>query len=140
MKTCTRCKEEKSFNEYLIDKRRLGKPSMYQQPCKKCRTQVKSLKHKIEFSNNDLSDNIVKKYIIRRNHLLEKDITKDLINLVRLNILLKRELKREDKLSVVSGKIMICNACNSCTKLPDKLLLSELNEILSNFEKIHELC
>lgn len=100
-RVCNVCKEEKELNieNFFFDKRRLhqGIGSAFRKECRKC----KNKKHQISYRDNH-TKNITDKYIIKTIRRFNKNLSfediknnKELIELYRLNIQLKREIRND---------------------------------------------
>jgi hypothetical protein len=142
MKVCNRCKLEKELNKYWTDSRRKDTDFYHQQPCIDCRNEQRKIKRKIDFSNNYISSGKISYNSIRRYCTgLKKDyITDDLIDFVRQNIFLKRELNKKKEKLLYEKEKLFCRNCNSIVFLPKESTIFNIEKIIFDFKKIHEKC
>ena len=91
MKVCSKCKVEKDESEFGKDK---GKKNGIRSECKECRKEYRKSEKFKESKLN--SNNVVKKYLGLKN-IPTNQIPPELIELKRLQLKIKRELKQGAK-------------------------------------------
>ena len=130
---CTKCKEIKPLSEYWFDNRR----DKHQTPCKDCRNLYKRMRRREMYINGRFSKNDINK------SLRLKGLPNDIIEVVKANILLNREIDKLKEVQVTGNEeaiIIYCPLCGDNEVLKSPVKVNHLNEIGELFNKRHYEC
>ena len=135
MKTiqCTKCKDHKTLDNYWYDKRR----NKHQTPCKECRNMYKRMRRREMYINGRFSKNDINK------SLRLKGLPTDIIEVVKANILLNREIDKIKEVQVTGNKdaiVVYCPLCGDNEVLKSPVKIEHLSEIGYLFNKRHYEC
>jgi hypothetical protein len=135
-KHCTKCKIEKTLNDFYFDKR----PSRgYKSICKDCENIQKRIKRKIDWKLNNqpislFISSFKKRFGDHKNYTNE--FFEAYINNLKLQSVIKNKLSKQ----VIMHNNLVCFSCGKVEALELPLSVRNIVEICNLFEKTHKKC
>lgn len=136
MKTCSKCKVNKSTNDFYFDKR----PNRgFKSICKDCENAQKRMKRTLDWRKENQPMSLFISAFKKRfgNH---ESFTDEFIELYRNAIKLKSTIKNKQSAQVFILKNLVCKGCGAVQPLDFPMPLSKLNKVSDLFLKLHCKC
>jgi hypothetical protein len=135
-KPCTKCKIEKTLNDFYFDKR----PSRgYKSICKDCENLQKRMKRTIYWKLENQPMSLFISAFKKRfgNH---ENFTNEFIEAYVNNIKLQSVIKNKQSKQVILHNNLVCYLCGKVQPLELPLSLNRLQLICSDFKQLHDKC
>jgi hypothetical protein len=135
-KHCTKCKIEKTLNDFYFDKR----PSRgYKSICKDCENIQKRIKRKIDWKLNNQPMSLFISSFKKRfgDH---KNYTNEFFEAYINNLKLQSVIKNKQSKQVILHNNLVCYLCKKVQPLELPLSLNKLQLICSDFKQLHDKC
>jgi hypothetical protein len=135
-KPCTKCKIEKTLNDFYFDKR----PSRgYKSICKDCENLQKQMKRTIDWKLENQPISLFISAFKKRfgNH---ENFTNEFIEAYVNNIKLQSVIKNRQSKQVILHNNLVCYLCGKVQPLELPLSLNRLQLICSDFKQLHDKC